>query len=95
MPIRQPGDFDVIVRAKALPDGLPFDVELMVNGETAGRAEATPRWQEYHVRGARGGTCARGLNDFLLRFRPPDAGTERAAGAGRGDDRAAPERRPL
>jgi hypothetical protein len=76
VPIREPHDFEVVVRAKARPEGLPFDVELLVNGQPAGRSGATPRWQEYRFAAPRGHFRS-GLNDFRLRFRPPDAGADR------------------
>jgi hypothetical protein len=70
VPVRDPADFEVIVRARATA-GLPFDIELRVNGTDAGRQAASPRWQEYAFP-ARGPDLSRGFNLFRLRLRPPD-----------------------
>ena len=75
VPIRDPGDFRVIVRAKADAQGLPFDVELLANGVPCGRAPAAPRWQEYQFL-ARQRDLRPGLNDFKLRLVPSDAAPE-------------------
>jgi hypothetical protein len=76
VPVRRPADFQVIVRAKAFPEGLPFDLELLVNGVAAGRAPSAPRWQEYEFR-ARERDLRAGFNDFRLRFRLPDPQADR------------------
>ena len=68
VPVRDPGDFRVHMYAKAGPDGLPFEVELLVNGTSAGRVAVVPRWQEYTF-AARAGDLRRGFNDFRLRLR--------------------------
>jgi len=71
VPIRQPRDFEVVVRAHADPDAGPFGVELVVNGESAGVVDAVPRWQEYRF----AVTVHRlrpGFNVFELRFAAPD-----------------------
>ena len=47
VPIRYPRDFTVTIRAHADPQSLPFGVELVVNGSTAGLVDAVPRWQDY------------------------------------------------
>jgi hypothetical protein len=76
VPIRRPRDFDVIIRAHADPEAGPFGVELVVNGESAGVAEAVPRWQEYRFPV----TVHRlrpGFNAFELRFSGPSESEER------------------
>lgn len=76
VPIRDPGDFRVTVRARADAQSLPFDVELLANGAPCGRAPAAPRWQEYEFL-ARRGDLRPGLNDFKLRLLPSVPGPER------------------
>ena len=76
VPIRHPRDFEVVVRAHADPEAGPFGVELVVNGESAGVAEAVPRWQEYRFPV----TVHRlrpGFNVFELRFSAPDDAEDR------------------
>ncbi|HEY7700280.1 MAG TPA: hypothetical protein VIE88_17775, partial [Vicinamibacteria bacterium] len=76
VPIRRPRDFEVVLQAHADPDAGPFGVELVVNGESAGVAEAVPRWQEYSFPV----TVHRlrpGFNAFELRFSAPDDAPDR------------------
>ena len=47
VPIRRPRDFEVVFRAHADAEVVPFGVELVVNGQSAGVEEAVPRWQDY------------------------------------------------
>jgi len=47
VPIRYPRDFTVTIRAHADPESVPFGVELVVNGRSAGLVDAVPRWQDY------------------------------------------------
>ena len=47
VPIRYPRDFNVTLRAHADSESVPFGVELVVNGRSAGRVDAVPRWQDY------------------------------------------------
>jgi len=47
VPIRRPRDFDVVFRAHADADAVPFGVELVVNGRSAGVLPAVARWQDY------------------------------------------------
>ena len=70
VPIRRPRDFEAVFRAHADPEAGPFGIELVVNGESAGVAEAAPRWQEYRFPV----TVHRlqpGFNVFELRFSAP------------------------
>ena len=60
--------------AKAGPDGLPVEVELLVNGASAGVAAAAPRWQEY---------------TFAARARRPAARLQRLQAAAARDRRGA------
>lgn len=76
VPIRDPGDFRVLLRARADAQDLPFDVELLANGVACGRVPAAPRWQEYAFL-ARGHDLRPGLNDFKLRFLPSGGAPER------------------
>ena len=47
VPIRYPRDFTVTLRAHADPESVPFGVELVVNGRSAGLVDAVARWQDY------------------------------------------------
>ena len=47
VPIRYPRDFTVTLRAHADPEFVPFGVELVVNGRSAGLVDAAARWQDY------------------------------------------------
>ena len=67
LPVRDPADFQVLLRARAERDALPFDVELLVNGVSAGRAHAVPRWHD-HAFQVRREDLRRGFNDVLLRY---------------------------
>jgi hypothetical protein len=79
LPVRDPADFEVRLRARAEREALPFDLELLVNGVSGGRVAAVPRWHEYvfHVRQV---DLRRGLNHVLLRFpgAPPERRPEMA-----------------
>jgi hypothetical protein len=79
LPVRDPADFEVRLRARAERETLPFDLELLVNGVSGGRAAAVPRWHEYVFR-VRQVDLRRGLNDVLLRFpgAPPERRPEMA-----------------
>jgi hypothetical protein len=68
VPVRDPADFGVVMRAKAEGESAPFDVELWINGTSAGVAPAAPRWQEYAF-AARKVDLRRGFNHFQLRLR--------------------------
>jgi hypothetical protein len=76
VPIRHPRDFEVIFRAHADPDAGPFGVELVVNGESAGVADAVPRWQDYRF-AVEIETLRPGFNSFELRFSAADDAPER------------------
>jgi hypothetical protein len=68
VPIRHPGDFHVVVRARADAEALPFDVELVTGGVSAGRSAAAADWRDYAFL-VRGEHLRPGLNDFTLRLR--------------------------
>jgi hypothetical protein len=74
LPVRDPSDVTVTVRARAEREALPFEVELLVNGVPAGRAAAVPRWHDYVFR-VRARDLRHGLNDLLLRY--PGAAPDR------------------
>jgi hypothetical protein len=71
VPIRRPRDFEAIFRAHADPDSVPFGVELVVNGESAGTVEAAARWQDYVFR-VPIERLRPGFNVFELRFSADD-----------------------
>ncbi len=68
VPVRDPRDFEVVLRARADPDALPFDLELLAGGVSAGRSPAVADWHTYAFR-VRGEHLRPGLNDFTLRLR--------------------------
>jgi hypothetical protein len=68
VPIRDPGDFHVAVKARADAHALPFDLELMAGGVSAGRSPAAAGWRAYAFL-VRGRDLRSGLNDFTLRLR--------------------------
>jgi hypothetical protein len=74
LPVRDPADVTVTLRARADREALPFHLELLVNGVSAGRAAAEPRWHDY-VFPVRAPGLRRGLNDVLLRY--PGAAADR------------------
>jgi hypothetical protein len=66
-PVRRPRDFRATFRAKAERSGIPFAVELVVNGHSCGQLEAAARWQDYAFElPAR--ALVPGFNQFELRF---------------------------
>ena len=67
MPIRYPRDYRVTLRGIADKDEVPFAVELVVNGYSAGTVEATPRWQDYEFE-VKMSHLRPGFNEFELRF---------------------------
>ncbi len=67
VPIRYPRDFKIIFRAHADADSVPFAVELVVNGISAGVVEAVPRWQDYEFV-TTVNPLRPGFNEFELRF---------------------------
>jgi hypothetical protein len=69
VPVRRPRDFRATLRAKADRPGLPFTVELVVNGHSTGHVEATPRWRDY-VFALPSRFLVPGFNGFELRFFP-------------------------
>jgi hypothetical protein len=71
VPIRYPRDFKVILRAHADAEAVPFGVELVVNGATAGVQEAVPRWQDYEYL-VTVHQLQPGFNVFELRFSAED-----------------------
>jgi hypothetical protein len=76
VPVREPRDFEVVVRARAEAHALPFDVELVVGGVSGGRVAAGPGWREYAFL-ARGVDLRPGLNDLTLRLRAAEGSPER------------------
>jgi hypothetical protein len=71
VPIRYPRDFEVVLRAHADVDAPPFALELVVNGASAGVADAVPRWQDYTFF-VPVEVLRPGFNQFELRFSTAD-----------------------
>ncbi len=76
VPVRRPRDFEAVFRAHADPEAGAFGVELVVNGQSAGVADAVPRWQDYRFP-LRVPMLRPGFNTFELRFGAPDDAPER------------------
>lgn len=70
VPVKRPGEFRAVLRAKADRVGVPFAVELVVNGRSAGQREAAARWQDYGF-DVPAGSLLPGFNQFELRFHAP------------------------
>jgi hypothetical protein len=66
----------VTLRARADADAVPFGVELVVNGTTAGVHEAVPRWQDYEFP-VTIHQFKPGFNVFELRFSAEDTSESR------------------
>ena len=77
VPIRTPRDLTAVLHAKARPEGLPFDIELRVNGAVMGRRSATASWQDYAFAIARQ-SLRPGFNEFELRSVLPGSDDRRA-----------------
>ena len=67
VPIRRPRDFEVVFRAHADAEAVPFGVELVVNGQSAGVQDVVPRWQDYKFP-VTVHQLRPGFNEFELRF---------------------------
>jgi hypothetical protein len=80
VPVRDPADYRVTLRARAEESALPFEVELVVEGASAGRRPAAAGWQEYAF-DVRRGALHSGFNAFVLRLpgAPRDRRPELAA----------------
>jgi hypothetical protein len=77
VPIRTPQDLSAVFRARARAEGLPFEIELRVNGGIAGRWPATASWQDYAFALARQ-SLRPGFNEFELRSVLPGSDDRRA-----------------
>jgi hypothetical protein len=77
VPIRGPRDLTAVIHAKAQAEGLPFDIELRVNGAVSGRSPASAAWQDYTFAVPRG-SLRPGFNDFELRSALPGSDDRRA-----------------
>jgi hypothetical protein len=70
VPIKTPGDFRVVVRARSQAGGRPVKLSLDVNGTVVGEAQAEASWSdlEFHVPRR---ALTPGLNLLLLTAEPP------------------------
>jgi hypothetical protein len=71
VPIRQPRDYAVTLRARGAGEVPTFDFELLANGHPAGTSAASARWQD-HPFAVEGRNLIPGFNQFELRM-PPSA----------------------
>jgi hypothetical protein len=78
VPIRHPRDYVATLRARAAAEVAVFELELVVNGVSAGQSAAGARWQD-HEFALSGRHLIPGFNAFELRVhRPPGAASGRA-----------------
>jgi hypothetical protein len=71
VPIRQPRDYEVTLRARGAGAVPAFDFEMVVNGRSAGTSAASARWQDHRF-AAFARDLIPGFNQFELRM-PPSA----------------------
>jgi len=77
VPIRAPRDLSAVFSARAHAEGLPFELELRVNGHAMGRSPASASWQE-HAFAVPRESLRPGFNDFELRSVLPGSDDRRA-----------------
>ena len=74
VPIRQPRDYEVTLRARGAGTAPAFGFELVANGRSAGTSAASARWQDHRF-SVLGRHLIPGFNQFELRL-PPQGQTE-------------------
>jgi hypothetical protein len=67
VPIRTPGDFEALLRARLELQEVPVEVSLDVNGVDCGTAEIAPGWNDYPFP-VPGSAIEPGINAFVLRY---------------------------
>jgi len=67
VPIRQPRDYEVTLRARGAGTAPAFDFELVANGQSAGTSAASARWQDHRF-SVLGRHLIPGFNQFELRL---------------------------
>jgi hypothetical protein len=70
VPVRTPGEFRVVARARSLAGDRPVPIGLDVNGTLAGQATAPPSWSDLEFEVPRSAVVP-GINLLLLTATPP------------------------